>query len=241
MFEKTEKNEQFNPTWRGMWFNENFIIRRIISEEIQKNSFYLSGKIMDYGCGSRPYEVFFPDSQYVGVDVSISGHPQKDKKADVYFDGETLPFEDCYFDGILASEVLEHVMDLKKCLSELHRVIKPGGRILITCPFVWPIHEEPYDFARYTPYALAQEFEKSGFTIIKTDQCGSPAEVLGQIFIIEILPVLLRPFAINVRIYRWIRRFLMGMIVCISRLGFRNKSHTKKLYLTNLVVAEKLN
>lgn len=237
-------DQEFNPTPEGKWSNICYLIRKIISEAIQKHSNKLSGRILDYGCGSMPYKRFFYSSEYVGVDIEVSGHPEEMKKADVYFDGINLPFDDSSFDGVLASEVFEHVFDLKACLKEIHRVLKPGGKMLVTCPFVWPLHEQPYDYARYTPHALEHLFKGAGFNILVSEKGGTPIEVIGQMIIYEILPVALGGMRLPGRIARPASRFLQGTIAgastFLSRFSrFSPPQDARRLYLTNTVVVEK--
>jgi len=229
-----QKNE-FIPSVFGMFTNECYLIRKLIADAIERNAAALGSVILDYGCGSKPYEGLFNASEYVGADIRVSGHPNENKKADVFFEGNHLPFPDNHFDGALVSEVVEHVFDLQGCLSEIVRVLKPGGTILITCPFVWPLHEEPYDFARYTPYALRQELSKAGLEIEKIEQLGTSAEVLGQIMIL-LFPRRILHIPI---IGRFLKGIVYGSINATSRLVAKLTGVRSNLYLTNLVIARK--
>lgn len=239
MFEKLASSQEFNPTRAGIWVNPCYLIRRTISEAVQENGPYLKGKILDYGCGSKPYEQFFESTSYIGVDIETSGHPASGKQADVFFDGTNLPFEDEEFDGVLASEVFEHVFNIHACLSEIARVMKPGGFLLATCPFVWPLHEQPYDFARYTPWALQQLLREAGFNIIKIERRGKPVEALGQIFIIELLPKILRILLFYKPIRNILEKPIVAFATLICRAVARLQTAEPDFYLTNLVVAQK--
>jgi SAM-dependent methyltransferase len=73
---------------------------------------------------------------------------------DVYSIAHALPFGDNEFDIVLCTEMLEHVPDPQAVLSEIQRVLRPGGRLIMTTPFLVPLHEEPYDFFRYTSHGL---------------------------------------------------------------------------------------
>lgn len=231
------KRQAFDPDCRGLLFNPLYLIRRYIAKAIKENASHLNGGvIIDYGCGSKPYESFFQCDQYIGVDVETSGHPASGKKADVFFDNGRMPFDDAFADGVLASEVLEHVFDLRGCLRDIHRVLKPGGKLLATCPFVWPLHEEPYDYARYTPYALERELQSAGFKIIKLEQKGRPIEVLGQMWIVEILPALLPPIP---KISRVLSMLISGAVILCCRLLASFGKSKSKLYLSNVILAEK--
>jgi SAM-dependent methyltransferase len=231
------QQQEFNPTKWGIVVNSSYLIRRIISQAIKKNSPSLKGKLLDYGCGSRPYEHFFPEMEYIGVDIETSGYPTARKCPDFYFNGIDLPFPNEEFESVLASEVFEHVFDLPKCLNEINRVLKPGGRLLATCPFVWPLHEEPYDFARYTPYSLRTELEKAGFKILKLEQHGQPIEVLGEMFLQTMIPI-------------WLTNIpkistLLGMAINMTvsgtcRIFAKLNKNPSKLYLSNVILVEKI-
>ncbi|MEC3877991.1 class I SAM-dependent methyltransferase [Parapedobacter sp. 10938] len=157
----------FQPTLFGLFFNPFFIIRRGLYNGVAQFSGHLHGKLLDFGCGSKPYKALFAVSEYVGADIEVSGHDHRSEEIDVYYDGNTLPFADESFDSIFSSEVFEHVFNLPQILDELHRVLKPGGKMLITVPFVWDEHEIPYDFARYTSFGLKHILQEKGFVVVQ--------------------------------------------------------------------------
>ncbi len=85
------------------------------------------------------------------------------------------------FDLILCTEVLEHIADWPAALTNLHDLLAPRGILLLTCPFIYPLHEEPYDFWRPTPHALVHWANRAGFTIVEQQQLGNAWDVLGTI------------------------------------------------------------
>jgi SAM-dependent methyltransferase len=109
--------------------------------------------LLDVGAGLKPYapvyEPFF--ERCVSCDVP---HSQHDIQVDVIASAEDLPFQDATFDCIICTEVLEHCADPDRALAEMSRVLRPGGRIFLTTPFLVALHEMPYDFYRYTPSAF---------------------------------------------------------------------------------------
>ena len=124
---------------------------------------YAKGALLDLGCGNKPYESLYQPKtiSQTGCDVI-----QSDKnRVDVICPVTDLKFPDEQFDTILCTQVLEHVFEHDKMMSEIYRVLKPGGHIILTVPFVWELHEEPFDFFRYTKHALKELFEHSGFEI----------------------------------------------------------------------------
>jgi len=178
---KIIKREKFNPRILGIFINNNYSIRRLLYKNLKNNAPLLKGKLLDFGCGSKPYEKLFINSnEYIGVDYKIEGRTENIDKIDYFYDGKKIPFENNTFDGILCTEVLEHVFNIDEVLEELNRVLKPNGKALITTPFMWEEHEMPYDFARYTTPALKHLYNKHGFVIIKHIKSGSTIYVIFQ-------------------------------------------------------------
>jgi len=177
---KTISKERFNPKFIGFFINYNFLIRRKIYEYIDNNSNELSGKLLDFGCGLKPYKHLFKRvNEYIGVDY-YNEDREKRQLVDVYYNGKHIPFENNTFDSILCTEVLEHVFNLDELLIEFNRVLKPGGKIIVTTPFMWEEHEQPYDFARYSSFALLYLYPKNGFDVLKHSKLGNDVEVINQ-------------------------------------------------------------
>jgi len=162
------KKESFLPTPLSIVINPFYIIRRGLCKSISKFSLKFSGDILDFGCGSKPYESLFKNAKnYVGVDIKISGHNHRDSKVDFFYDGFKLPFDDNKFDGVVCFEVIEHIFNVDEVLIEIYRVIRPGGLLLLSIPFAWDEHEAPFDFARYTSYGIKFILEKNGFKVVE--------------------------------------------------------------------------
>lgn len=169
---------EFNPPLS----HEYYFIRHALLEAVTSNATQLQGKMMDFGCGSKPYQsVFGHLTEYIGVDYDGEGHSHAHESIDVFYDGKTIPFQDQTFDSVLCSEVFEHLFELEAILKEVNRVMKPGGKMLVTCPFAWNLHESPVDYARYTPFALEQIFAKAGFKIISQQKKGNYYQTLHQL------------------------------------------------------------
>jgi len=124
----------------------------------------LQGRVLDVGCGQRPYEALVPAREYVGVDID-SEVTRRLARADVFYDGKVLPFADGSFDAVLCSQVLEHVFTPVEFLTEIRRVLQPGGVLLLATPFVWDEHEQPHDFGRYSSFGLRALLERNGFVV----------------------------------------------------------------------------
>lgn len=145
-------------------------------------SYTNGGKLLDFGCGSKPYKSLFKVDEYIGIDFENEGHPHDEEQIDIFYDRGALPFEDKRFDYILCTEVFEHMFDLDEKLTEFNRVLKTGGLMFVTCPFVWNEHEVPYDFARYTRFALNDKFDKAGFDVVEYKKEGRFFETHTQLF-----------------------------------------------------------
>lgn len=162
------RHEQFMPSALGMLFNPNYINRRAIHDGLKRHAPALKGDLLDFGCGAKPYRSLFDVDRYVGVDLDQNeGHDLPRDKTDFFYDGTSLPFEDDTFDSVYSSEVFEHIFNLPQILQEISRVHKRGGLLLVTMPFVWPEHEMPNDFGRYTSAGARSILETAGYEIVE--------------------------------------------------------------------------
>ena len=140
----------------------------------------MKGRLLDFGCGSKPYRSLFAVDEYIGLDFEKTGHDHTGEQIDVFYDGKTIPFPDRHFDCILCSEVFEHLFNLPEVLLEMKRVLKSGGVLLVTCPFVWSEHEIPFDYARYTQFALMDLVTKQGMEVMTFEKEGNFIEAIAQ-------------------------------------------------------------
>jgi SAM-dependent methyltransferase len=193
---------------------DKYYIRNSIKKAIIENFQNFHGCLLDYGCGKMPYRHFLLNnttiSQYIGLDIEQALN-YGDIKPDVTWDGLTIPFDNEYFDTVFATEVFEHIHDLDTALKEMYRVLKPGGVLFFTVPFLWPLHEAPYDEYRYTPYALEKKFKNACFTKIELFALGgwnaSLAQMLG-------LWVRRKPFSNSTRrIFSWILKPVIKILI----------------------------
>ena len=163
---KLYKQEQFNPKILGIFINPFYFARKGLHQNVSKLITNLNGKLLDVGCGTKPYENICNVDEYIGLEIDDEGNRQHNY-ADVFYDGKTIPFEDKSFDSILSNQVFEHVFNPNQFLKEINRVTKVEGRFLITVPFVWDEHEQPYDYARYSSFGLKHILAENGFEIMK--------------------------------------------------------------------------
>jgi len=228
-------SKHFNPSIR---FPE-YLLRKGLYKNIKNNVPVLKGKMMDFGCGSKPYKPLFNVQTYIGVDFNGQGHSHVNEEIEVFYDGKILPFPDEYFDSAFSSEVFEHIFNLEEILPEIYRVLKPGSKMVITCPFAIAEHEQPVDFARYTSFALKHLLTKNGFQIIKIEKIGSSFETIMQLKIMYLHMHVMPKFNKLIVVKPIIEFFLYPIMNVYTRLFNHIFPRRYDLYMNNLVVFEK--
>jgi SAM-dependent methyltransferase len=126
---------------------------------------YMRGRLLDVGCGRRPYRAIYDRlvAESIGTEVAFSPHGLQ--AADVISFAERLAFANASFDTILCTEVLEHTRQPFEVMAEFARLLRPGGYLILSVPFIYPLHETPYDFWRFTPYGLAELCRSAGLRV----------------------------------------------------------------------------
>ena len=132
-------------------------------------------RVLDVGCGVKPYYPWFAGaSEYVGVDVGENPH------ADLQGAVEALPLDDGSFDVVIATQLLEHVVDPAAAVQELHRVTAPGGRVLLSTHGVMVYHPNPVDYWRWTHAGLERLFEDAcEWETVTVDPCAGTTACVG--------------------------------------------------------------
>ncbi len=146
----------------------NWLINKINNRLLLNNTDSINGRVIDLGCGTGQYkeDILKVATQYIGVDWKSSYHNQEN--VDVFANlTEKLPFQDNYADTVVSFQVIEHLPEPEFFLSECSRILKSKGRLFLTVPFMWHVHEAPYDYFRYTRHGLEHLLKKAGFVNIK--------------------------------------------------------------------------
>lgn len=227
---------QFEPSFLGLFLNPFFIARRGLLKSIKELGKEIKGETLDVGCGTKPYEKYFKCSQYVGLEIETTINREQ-KSADYFYDGKKFPFGNAEFDSIVTNQVLEHVFNPDEFLSEINRVLKINGKLLLTVPFVWDEHEQPYDYARYSSFGLKSLLEKHGFEIIKHHKSVND---FGVIF--QLVNAYLYKITNRIPLFRQLSTITLSAI--INFLGIIISSilpENDDLYLDNIILSRKLN
>jgi SAM-dependent methyltransferase len=163
----------FNVLNRDAWIEQQ-------AKTIKKGSL-----VLDAGAGSCPYKPLFAHCNYKTQDfVSLSDEQLSGGKygqIDYVCDIAAMPVEDAYFDCILCTEVLEHVPEPTKVIEEFARILKQGGKLILTAPLGSGIHQEPFHFyGGYTPFWYEHFLSKAKFTDISVKENEGSLRACGQ-------------------------------------------------------------
>jgi len=163
-------------------FHCGYWVRVRIDGAIVENAELAHGVLLDIGCGNKPFEKIFEPfvEKYIGLEYSPeSGY--RGNKADFCGDAAFLPLANESVDTILCTEVMEHVPNPEKTIEEFYRILRPGGTVITTAPFVYPVHDA-FDFFRYSPDGLAAIMKRQGLTVEKVEPLSGAAVTLAAMF-----------------------------------------------------------
>jgi SAM-dependent methyltransferase len=154
-----------------------FLHHRRLFEALMRAAKFAQGNLLDIGCGNKPYETVFRPSvkTYVGCDIAQSSL----RRVDLICDATAIPLPDESVDTVLSTQTLEHVADHRALLIEAFRLLRPGGVLILSAPMYWCLHEEPYDFFRFTSYGLRHLLTATGFEVVDLQANGGCWSVCG--------------------------------------------------------------
>lgn len=164
-------------TWRsvtrggpGRWsvWRYNWLIHHQVIAALLRARPHAHGVLLDVGCGDKPFARWFDGhvSRYLGTDLASSpyiGGGLGGGRPEVFARGERLPFRDGAVDTVLGLSMLDHFPEPGPLLLEAHRVLRPGGILILEFPQMVPLHDEPHDYLRYTRFGAAWHLERAGF------------------------------------------------------------------------------
>lgn len=182
----TDNKIKLNPRngWLGWWPRqgiraildpENARIRVFLGE--QANRLKENTKLLDAGAGSRPYRSLFASQDYQSCDMP-GGFYKQAHNFECYL--HEIPRPDNEYDAVVLTQVLEHVPDPLQVLQEIQRILRPGGRLLLSVPLNAPLHGEPWHFFHFTHYGIQQLAQQSGFRVTEIEKVGGGLWLIGK-------------------------------------------------------------
>jgi ubiquinone/menaquinone biosynthesis C-methylase UbiE len=194
---------------------------------------YIKGRLVDIGCGEKPYRHILEDlvTEHVGVDHCDTPHDKSN--IDLFGSAYNILFDDNTFDSAICTAVLEHLEEPEIAIRECYRVLKPGGYAIYSAPFIYPLHEEPRDFFRYSKYGLQHLFKKVGFEVIEVIPLSG--------FIVTFIKLhLLIVVKYNKGIFKALKVFSIYNYICLHIGVWLNKHDKTKAYTwMNIIVVKK--
>ncbi len=168
-----------NSSFREEWLKE-------VLSEIPKGK-----KILDAGAGESQYKIYCEHLDYIAQDFAMydgvgdSKGIQKEKRdysnLDIVSDITSIPIENDYFDAVMCIEVFEHLPNPIEALLELNRVLKPGGKLILTAPFASLTHYSPYHYATgFNKYFYEHHLKNIDHESIRIQANGNYFEFLAQ-------------------------------------------------------------
>lgn len=185
--------------WDGLWTrlegpeldarvcHSHYLTARLIAPEMARLGAMLRGLVVDVGAGTGYARRFLDSAATTYLPTDLPGGRQADdpgiarggERPRVHCSGYRLPFADASVDGVTVLMVLEHTVEPEKILAEAHRVLRPGGRVLVSVPFAFPVHGAPHDYRRWTLGGLVAELERAGLRAVETVSIGNAFATLA--------------------------------------------------------------
>ena len=149
----------------------NWLIHKINNQSLARHLRLLTGRVIDLGCGISPYriDILQVAEEYIGVDWSNSYHDLSNVDVLINITGPLSLGNECA-DTVVSFQVMEHLPEPGFFLSECYRILRSGGKLFITVPFNWHVHEAPYDYFRYTRHGLEYLLQQAGFIDILIEE-----------------------------------------------------------------------
>ena len=231
-------------TWlQNSWLYPRYIGIVYIEPALRRACEFVSGILLDIGCGNRRYEKLFTAKvdEYVGLDW-----PQLTERAspNIIGDAMKLPIKNGSVDAVLATELMEHLPFPDMFLSEVSRVLRPEGVLILTVPFMEPLHEEPRDYYRFTPYSLHLLLVKHGFAVQSLSEKGGWWSVVFGSFVNQaIYDLATRPDEDGRRHYGILAALVVPICAILQWAGYQldRIMASSRYTLGYTVVAEKTN
>ena len=145
------------------------------------------GLLLDVGCGDAGLRALVKSPvRYLGLDYPVTRALGYAGKADILGDAASLPLADASVNTMCLIDVLEHLATPGAALEEAARVLAPGGVLLVHVPFLYPVHDAPHDYRRWTEHGLSLALSARGFAITHLEADCRPLPSAAALFAIAL-------------------------------------------------------
>ena len=152
-------NTPFHPQW---------LINRTEDQRFIYTASECTGTVLDIGCSDQQLSGLLPsNTHYIGLDYWDTVLNRYETRPAIFGDAQYLPFERSSIDTVVLLEVLEHIPDPRKVFMEIDRVLRPDGKLIMSMPFIYPLHDSPFDFQRFTHHGLQNIAKEQKFKIVE--------------------------------------------------------------------------
>jgi|TARA_B110000238_G_C16119287_1_gene436364 SAM-dependent methyltransferase len=228
------ESQKFTPTLLGIFLNPFWFARINLFNNIKIYGKRLTGNILDIGCGTKPYKKYLKGN-YKGLEIDNENKNEKNTDSEIlFFDGKIFPLKNDSIDSVLCTQVLEHVEDPTLFFSEIKRILKKDGLILLTVPFVWAEHDVPNDFNRFTIYGIKKLLVENQLEVIEQKKTGNNLSIIGQLINSYCYDILPNKIKYNIITHIFLYGFFNLLFYLLSKIFPLNDN----LYLDNIILAK---
>jgi hypothetical protein len=220
-------------------FEINYLLREISGSLLSSGNPHNQFRALDCGCGNQPFRdtIISYGFEYEALDVVQNSFGNVNYVCAL--DSSAKDFKSAVtknYSLILATEVLEHVSDWYKAFQNIYSCTAPGGYVLLTAPFFYPLHEEPCDYCRPTIHQFEKVSQAAGFEVHSIKKVGTAVDVIGTVLGATRIRFVNRKNFLD----RMISKALVGFQTTVFRFLLRYydslTSDGDAIYLSNVVV-----
>jgi SAM-dependent methyltransferase len=162
---------------KGTPLHPQWFVFREQSAHLKQVASWSGRHVLDVGAGEQKIRKFLePTTRYTSLDYYFTSVEWYHVRPNVYGDAQMLPFAPSSVDTVLLLDVLEHLPRPDACIAEMYRVLQPNGKLILQVPFLYPLHDIPLDFHRWTLHGLRNLAHTHGFTIQEETVMGGPLQ-----------------------------------------------------------------
>jgi SAM-dependent methyltransferase len=218
------------------------LLKREITQYLETLEIQPKNVMLDVGCGEQPFRRDLERIGFIYKSLDVKQNSQNNVDYIGEIDSPTLSpalVEHGPYSFVMCTEVLEHVAGWDRAFQNLSKLVKPHGQVLLTCPFIFGLHEEPYDFWRPTVHALRHYAQKNGFRVTTLKAAGNGWEVFGTVLGF-LVPTAKSKSLVDRVTAKTLRIFRRGVLLLLSKQLFgRQVELAGPMYLSNIVVLER--